>query len=270
MIIILAKTIPRSGATGLISSISRTFASLPNLAATAYIRDVDALLGQGIQFQEEILNSTPIAEFVLLKTHKTYIAIKEKLDQVNQQPPVLLNLFRSPFDVAVSTYYYLIRKRSLIDPNNVSIFDYLQNWALRQGNDDLFINNGYPSYIEYAHLALQEKEDFPEKVVCLTYHEATNERFKSFSKIMETAYEIGDERKKLLISHYTNFDLQQAKDILGCSFVFTGGGGYINDPKVLSNMDPAQVASLKKLYEDCFGKTLERVNQVFSLNLTCY
>jgi hypothetical protein len=35
-------------------------------------------------------------------------------------------------------------------------------------------------------------------------------------------------------------------------------------------MDPAQVADLKKLYEDCFGKTLERVNQVYSLNLTAY
>lgn len=270
MKIILSKTIPRSGATGLISSIRRTFESLPDFAATAYIKDADYLLSQGIQFHKEILQAASMPDFVLLKTHRTYFSLKTELDQISQNKPVLLNLFRSPFDVAISTYFYLIRKWSLIDPKSVSLFDYLQKWALKQGNDDIFINNGYPSYIQYAHHALYEKENYPEKVVSLSYHEATNERLNSFSKIIEAAYEGDDEFKRLLISYFTDFDLQQAKDTLGHNFVHAGGSNYIDDPEILSIIGSERVIGIKKLYQDCFGKTLERLNESFSLNLTCY
>lgn len=273
MQIILFHTLPRSGATGLISSLCSTLYSIPDISKSVYSQDLDM---DGSVSAESKLDKDMIKDgdkyiLALLKTHRLFNDSKEKHKTLSLYPCIQVNLFRAPFDVAVSTYFYHLNKWPLINPDEVRLIDYVGQWAHRNGNDPIFEKSQIPSFIDYARLSLSESDRYSEGIICLSYNEAKNRRLESITAILQRANaDWLDRNRELITQSFNPFNIDSARKALGNTFVFKGEGEYINDPKIMANFSEPEILEVKQLFSEKFGDIVQTLNNKFHLDITCW
>lgn len=266
--IVLLKTIPRSGATGFLHSFQRTCASISDSLIDAHVVDIDYLESIGGLPQDHIIPQSP-ADIFIVKTHRRFDVIMQKLSSIDPNTVLITNVFRCPFDVAASTYFYLANHWGLIDMDSLSIYEFMKDWALNKGGSRIFMDRGYPSYIEYACLALQESLCGVNNGLNFTFDKIANNKLSVFLSLVD-ACNHGEKVKSSMIENFRDFNIQDAKIALGESFVASGKGQYALNPLSMNGISDDELTDLRHMYIDLFADIINDLNSSFSHDLTCY
>lgn len=266
--LVLLKTVPRSGATGFASTFAINLASVLTDKIPTNVHDIDYLESANCSIDQMIDEASKCTNVLMLKTHQRICDLRKKYAWIDLNNVIIINVFRCPFDVAVSTYFYLLRCYPELQRENYDIYNYLVDWAKEGGLDQIF-QGKYPSYNEYANTIISGEFCTSGKSLCFSYNDVTYNRLQSCIDVLNSIDGMGSNIKSFRLN-FKDFDIENARSGFGQNFILTGNGNYINNQKILQNITELQRNILKDIYLSKFSRALTAVNKNFGIELNCF
>lgn len=167
--IILLRTHPRSGANALAAALNERIRELWD-SPTDFRIDFDYLTSRDLLagFFHDLGNLKPL---LIVKTHLSQMEFVRRYSDLLPLIRCQIFLYRTPLDVAFSTYHYLSGLPGGPGVSNQQFGDFFSNWIRSGGTTDAFDSTGYSSWEQYAYGALDSQQPIPGPIVHLTYDE---------------------------------------------------------------------------------------------------
>jgi hypothetical protein len=167
--LILLRAPPRSGISALATALNERCRHWSRLRSD-FTTDLDLLTeheAPGDTFAEIASDQ----HLRILKTHLSASAFVSRYPQLAQRVLLQVMLFRTPIDVATSTYIYLSSIPGTLAPDELRFSDFFRRWVREGGNAQCFEDAGFSSWEQYASEALSPVSPIPGEVIAVSCDE---------------------------------------------------------------------------------------------------